>query len=457
MRRRTFLTTMTGTYVLGRSCLLRGASSLRSAKKVVVIGAGMAGLAAAATLVKRGLVVTVLEARNRIGGRMRTDRSLGCAVDLGASWVHGVNGNPITELAAKCSASLARTRFEEALAFDKDGTQLEPTDVLRSYLRLTAAISHAPNNLPKSASDVSLESAVSRAMDSRRWSSAERRRFELAAALTEISDASRLAELSSRYSEEYKQFSGGDHLVVSGYDTVARSLATGLDIRTGVAVRKIDYRQAEVAIETNTGTIRADRIVVTAPLGVLQARTIKFVPELPSGKQAAIDRTGMGVMNKIVLRFEKAFWPREPHILAYASDQRGKYPLFLNLHHFTGQPILVCLVPPSYENALENLSETDAKAGVVAVLRAMFGRSFREPTAVLQTRWKSDPWSLGSYSFDKLGATPNDRDLLAAPVQGRIFFGGEATHRTMFSTVHGAYLSGCRAGDEVFQVLSRPS
>ena len=80
-----------------------------------------------------------------------------------------------------------------------------------------------------------------------------------------------------------------------------------------MSVRKIDYRQAEVAIETNTGTTRADRIVVTVPLGVLQARKIKFVPDLPNDKQAAIDRMGMGVMNKIVLRFEKAFWPRAPH------------------------------------------------------------------------------------------------------------------------------------------------
>ena len=128
---------------------------------------------------------------------MRTDRSLGCAVDLGALWVHGVNGNPITELAAKCSARSFGRHFEEALAFDKDGTQLEPTDVLRSYLRLTAAILHA-QQLAEVGLDFSLESAVSRAIDSRRWSSAERRRFELAAALTEISDAARLAELSSR-------------------------------------------------------------------------------------------------------------------------------------------------------------------------------------------------------------------------------------------------------------------
>jgi len=454
MKRRGFLKALAGTCLLGQDDLLSGAPRIRREEKVVVIGPGMAGMAAASTLARRGVSVTVLEARNRIGGRMHTDRSLGCAVDLGASWVHGIKGNPITELAAESSATLVRTRFEQALAFDADGTKLEQSDVLRSYLRLSVAVSRAGNLLPKSASDASLESSVGRAFDSSNWSPAERRRFELAAALTEISDAARLSDLSSKYADEYKQLSGGDHLVVSGYDTVARFLAKGLDIKTGVAVRQIDSRRGEVAVETNHGTLRADRIVVTASLGILQAGKIRFVPELPREKQAAINRMGMGVMNKIVLKFDKPFWSTEPHIFVHAGNQRGKYPLFLNLLHFTGQPVLVCLVPPSYENAMESLGEADAKAGAMSALRTMFGRTIREPLSVLQTRWKADPWSLGSYSFDKLGATPSDRDTLAAPVQDRIFFAGEATHRTMFSTVHGAYLSGCRAGNEILQRLA---
>lgn len=106
-------------------------------------------------------------------------------------------------------------------------------------------------------------------------------------------------------------------------------------------------------------------------------------------------------------------------------------------------------MPRSFENALENLTQADAKAGVMEVLRKVFGSNVPEPAAVLQTRWKSDPWALGSYSFDKLGATGDDRDKLAALIDHRIFFAGEATHRTMYSTVHGAYLSGRRAAREI--------
>ena len=241
---------------------------------------------------------------------------------------------------------------------------------------------------------------------------------------------------------------------MNGYDTVARYLAKGLDIRTGVAVHQINSTKAQVGVVTEKGTLWADRVVVTVPLGVLQARKIKFVPQLPTVKQTAIDRMGMGVMNKLVLRFEKPFWPQERQVITYASERRGKYPLFLNLCYYTGEPVLVCLVPPSFENALENLAEADAKAGALEVLRRIFGNQVVEPATVLQTRWKSDPWSFGSYSFDKLGAKPNDRDTLASSIDGRIFFAGEATHRTMYSTVHGAFLSGCRAADEISNRVS---
>jgi monoamine oxidase len=450
MKRRTFLKTVAGIYLFGGGSL-HAAPRIQRDKTVVVIGAGMAGLAAAANLKKRGISVVVLEARNRIGGRMRTDRSFGCAVDLGASWVHGLNGNPLVDLVTASGARLSRTHFERMSPFDKDGTKLDLNAVLRAHVRLTSLLARAPHYGSKSEPDASLRTIIDRAVDSTKWPGTEHRAFELMSALTEISDGARFEELSSRYSGEYKELSGGDHLVVNGYETIARYLAKDLDIKTGVVVRQINYTTSQVAIETDKGALRADRLLVTVPLGVLQAKTIKFVPELPKDKQAAIERMGMGVMNKIALRFDHAFWPREQQVITYASERRGKYPLFLNLRYYTSEPVLVCLVPPSFENGLENLTAADARAGVLDVLRRIFGSAVREPMSVLQTRWKSDPWSLGSYSFDKIGAQPGDRDTLAASIDGRVFFGGEATHRTMYSTVHGAYLSGCRAADEIAQ------
>jgi monoamine oxidase len=454
MKRRTFLKTVGGLFVSGGPQSVFGVPGTARDEMVVVVGAGMAGLAAATNLRKQGFKVVVLEARKRIGGRMKTDRSLGCAVDLGASWVHGINGNPLVELANASGAKLARTHFTRMASFDDNGTKVDMNVVARAHIRLASFLDRAPKVARNSRSETSLKTSLDRAIDSTKWPPADRRAFDLVCALEEISDGARFDELSTTYLGTYKELSGGDHLVVSGYDTLARHLARGLEIRLGVAVHAINYQGPQVRIDTQSGTLKADRVVLTVPLGVLQAGRIKFVPELPADKQAAISRLGMGIINKIALRFEKRFWPQESPVITYTSQQRGKYPLFLNLAHYTAEPVLVCLVPPSFENALENLTATAAKAGVLDVLRTIFGSKVPGPASVLQTRWKSDPWSLGSYSFDKLGATPADRDTLATAIDGRLFFAGEATHRTMFSTVHGAYLSGCRAAEEMTKRVS---
>jgi len=436
-------------YLVGQSRSASAALRSKRDETVVIIGAGMAGLAAASNLKKQSSKVVVLESRRRIGGRMKTDRSFGCAVDLGASWIHGIEHNPLAELARASGTQFARTQFENMLAFDLEGAKSDPSVLLRAHLRLESLLARAPKAIPQSCADESLQQSIDRHLDSRKWTAAERRAFEFVSGLDEISDGARLEEVSARYSNEYKENSGGDHLVVGGYDTIAHHLAKGLDIKTNVAVHKVDHSGPRIRIETNHGTLEADRVVVTAPLGVLQARKIAFVPALPDRKQTAIDRMGMGLINKIALRFPKPFWPRNAQVIGYAGSRRGQYPLFVNLLHYSNQPVLVCLVPPNFENALENLKPLSAQAGVLEVLRKMFGSSVPEPESLLQTRWKSDPWSMGSYSFAKVGATGEDRDQLAAPIDGRLFFAGEATQRTMYSTVHGAYLSGCRAAREI--------
>jgi monoamine oxidase len=449
MKRRTFLQSATGLWLGGRWSSALAQARHGGGETVVVVGAGMAGLAAATNLAKAGYRVIVLEARDRIGGRMRTDRSLGCAVDLGASWIHGVKGNPLVELARDAGARLSPTPYDAMLAFDRDGSKFDRSVLIRTHFRLENLLNQASKEARRARADESLQKFLDRHAEAAKRSESERRAFEFLSALTEISDGARLDEASARDADEYQENPGGDSLVVSGYDTLARHLGRGLDIRTGVAVRKVNYERPRIRIETTAGTLDADRVVVTVPLGVLQEGKLEFVPKLPEARQAAISRLGMGLINKIALRFPKAFWPVEPPIISYAGAKRGQYPLFVNLKHYADQPVLVCLVPPSFENALENLTEADARAGVLESLRRIFGNQIPEPQAVLQTRWRADPWSRGAYSFARLGATGEDRERLAAPIADRVFFAGEATHRTMYSTVHGAWLSGCRAAREI--------
>ncbi|HEX7448803.1 MAG TPA: FAD-dependent oxidoreductase, partial [Pirellulales bacterium] len=200
-----------------------------------------------------------------------------------------------------------------------------------------------------------------------------------------------------------------------------------------------------VRIETSLDEFAADRAIVTLPLGVLKAGQVEFSPALPPKKLAAIERLGMGLMNKVVLQYAERFWPAEAEVLGFASRTPGMFPQFLNLFAATGMPLLVAVVAGDYARALEPLSDEQVVARAQYALRSMFAsRTVPEPTAFRVTRWGSDPWTRGSYSYVPVAASGEDYETLAEPVGERLFFAGEATNREFPSTAHGAYLSGLR-------------
>ncbi len=292
MKRRTFLSVLGSGFLLSQS--VSAASPAKRDETVVIIGAGMAGLAAASALKERISKVIVLESRSRIAGRMKTDRSFGCAVDLGASWIHGIDGNPLVDLARASGAQLARTQFESMLPFDQDGGKFDRGVLIRSHFRLESLLASAPTRIRKSQSDEALQTIIDRHIDSSKWSASEKRAFDLVSALTEISDGAKLEDVSARCANEYKENSGGDHLVVSGYDTMARHLASGLEIKTHVAVRTVDSTGSTIKIETNVGTLHADRVVVTIPLGRFAARDDEVRPRVANGQTSGDQPAGNG-------------------------------------------------------------------------------------------------------------------------------------------------------------------
>jgi monoamine oxidase len=188
---------------------------------------------------------------------------------------------------------------------------------------------------------------------------------------------------------------------------------------------------------------------VTLPQGVLKAGYVTFSPALPEEKLRAIERMRMGILNKVYLRFPRIFWPEEPDMLGYVSERKGEWTEWLNIAHYTGQPVLLAFNAADYGRAIEDLTDDEIVAAAMATLRTMFGDDIPEPEAALITRWGADPYAHGSYSFMALGANPDHYDDLAAPVGGRVFFAGEATSADFAATVHGAYLSGLRAAEEI--------
>lgn len=406
-------------------------------KTVIVIGAGVAGLTAAQQLKAKGWQVTVLEAQDKVGGRLRTNRTLGIDFDEGASWIHGIKGNPLTSLAKKARMQTAFTDDESRKVYDIGG-------VVRSasaYNNAEAELYRILGTLMKSGTATKSFEAVfaqlytTKAND-RLW------KFLLSTYVT--FDTGDLNLLSSMLYNEGEVYGGQERIVTNGYDTLARYLAKGLTIQLNQQVTAIDYSNAAIAVMHNGTVSKADRVLVTVPLGVLKANTIQFTPALPSAKQKAIENIGMNCVNKFLLTWETAFWDDVQYI-AYTPEERDKFNYFVNLKKINPSVnALMTFAYADYARKTETMTDAQIEAAIMAHLRDIYGSAIPNPTHLLRTKWQSNPYTLGSYSYTGIDTEMEDFHHLAAPINNQLFFAGEHTEADYFSTVHGAYLSGIR-------------
>ena len=251
-------------------------------------------------------------------------------------------------------------------------------------------------------------------------------------------------------------FAGNDALFAAGYGQIIDRLAQGLDIRLEHPVTTIDYSGQRVVLGTGPGmTFDAAVAIVTVPLGVLKSGSPVFQPALPSRKRRAIDQLGMGVLNKTCLLFDNVFWQEDVELIGYVGAETGQWSETLNLYPYTGQPILMMFNAGSYGARIEAMPDAEVVSQALASLADMYG-SVPRPKDARITRWRSDPWSYGSYSYVPVGSSFRRHVDLARPVDGKVFFAGEATHRDYPATVHGAFLSGVRAAREVAMQVDAP-
>ena len=173
------------------------------------------------------------------------------------------------------------------------------------------------------------------------------------------------------------------------------------------------------------------------------------MPELPRHKRQAIAKLGMGVLNKFYLRFPEVFWPADVDWLEHIPAEHGVWTEWVSFQRAAKRPILLGFNAADRGRAIEAWPDRRIVASAMSTLRTIYGAGIPEPLDYQITRWATDPYSLGSYSFNPVGSTPVMRKNLAAPLKGRVFFAGEATEQDYFSTAHGAYLSGLRTAREV--------
>ncbi|MQL87743.1 hypothetical protein Taro_020294 [Colocasia esculenta] len=470
---------------------------------VIVIGGGISGIAAARALCNASFKVTLLESRNRLGGRVHTDYSFGCPVDMGASWqvqLHGVcNENSLAPLIRYLGLKLYRTSGDNSVLYDHDlesyalfgmdGLQVpqelvvEVGEIFKRILKETEYVRNEHSE------DLSVLQAISIVLDRRpdlrqdglahevlqwyicrmeAWFAADvdtislknwdQARTQKTIILLLVADIQiilcwlvTLLNAQSVKTQEHV-LSGGHGLMVQGYEPLIKALAKDIDIRLNHRVTQIAHNGNKVMLTVEGGkNFVADAAIITVPLGVLKANLIKFQPELPDWKLTAISDLGVGNENKIALRFNTVFWPNV-ELLGVVAPTSYACGYFLNLHKATGHPVLVYMAAGSFAHDMEKLSDEEATKFAMVQLKKMFPDA-TDPVQCLVSRWGGDPDSLGSYSCDLVGKPADLYERYRAPVDN-LFFAGEAASVDHSGTVHGAYSAGIFAAEECRRFLS---
>lgn len=414
---------------------------------VVVIGAGVAGLTVARVLQDSGVVVTVLEARDRVGGRTWTADVGDATLDLGGAWIHGTEDNPVVDFMDAHDLSYTADRTRWPVLYDEatdrqlgDGawTTMEDAyegfagdlDDLRDELGAEAT---AQDGRERWVADQGLSGADARlaghAID--QW-------------IIELAYASPIDETALEWVWEDEDLSGGDHFPVGGYGAFVEALADGLSVELNHPVTEVAVDDEGVTVTAAGEPFEGTHAVVTVPLGVLKRGAIAFDPPLSDEKSAVIRRMDMGGLEKVAMVFDEDWWGGGSAEFV-SADEDGAFPELLDLSDLSGAPTLVCLYGGRFSREVQgSWSDDDLVSGALAAAEMAYGATAPEPVATAVTRWSTDPYSGGSYAFLPVGASLDDIDTLAEPEGDRLLFAGEATWRAAYGNVHAAMFTGLR-------------
>ncbi|NNM73462.1 FAD-dependent oxidoreductase [Enterovirga sp. DB1703] len=401
---------------------------------VAIVGAGAAGIAAARFCRAAGASTAVLEARDRVGGRAVTVRLGGHAVDLGAHWLHAGGLNPLVRLGRERGEAIRRAPGQGHVVLDgRFGTRADREAHGRGFEAADRAFAAAARR----DGDVSLAQALP---PLGRW------RAPIAATMALISGRP-LAEVSAQDfpSDEF----GDNYFIRGGYGAFLARLAAGLPVRLGCPVTAIDWSGPGVRLSTPRGTVRARAAVVTVPMPLLAGGAIRFAPGLPPGMAEALSGFLPGAYEHVVLQ-----WPDAPF---RGADRLAKIVTVRRslglLTWIEGAPIHYLEL--DYATALAASGRDRAARLARDFLAGVLGtHAIRNMRVLAVTDWLSDPLSRSSWSVVPPGRVAI-RTEAAKPVADRIWFAGEATSRSLWGTVGGAWEEGERAAREVLAIVGR--
>ncbi|XP_010433074.1 PREDICTED: probable polyamine oxidase 5 [Camelina sativa] len=526
--------------------------------RIVIIGAGMAGLTAANKLYKTStdmFELSVVEGGSRIGGRINTSEFSSEKIEMGATWIHGIGGSPVYRIAKETGSLVSDEPWEcmdssidKVKTFAEGGFEVEPSVVesvsglFNALMELAQGkeISQSDSDLARfdgiyeTATRVCSSSSVGSFLKSgfdAYWDSISNggvgdgvkgyygkwsRKSLQEAIFTMFSNTQRtytsaddLSTLDFAAESEYQMFPGEEITIAKGYLSVIKHLASVLPqgvIQLNRKVRKIDWQSSNedghVKLHFSDGSVVfADHVIVTVSLGVLKAGIESdeelFSPPLPDFKSDAIKRLGYGVVNKLFVEMSQRHFPS----LQLVFDREDSEFRFVKIPWWMRR---TATISPIHSNSkvllswfagkealeLEKLTDEEIIEGVTTTISCLTGKEVKKDAAktltngslndggevmkitkVLKSKWGSDPLFRGSYSYVAVGSSGDDLDAMAEPlpkinkkvgqVNGhdhqakvyelQIMFAGEATHRTHYSTTHGAYYSGLREANRLLK------
>lgn len=409
---------------------------------VAIVGAGAAGLAAAQHVLKSGLKVALLEARGRSGGRAVTDTtSFGVPFDRGCGYIHHMPGNPLAGLAKSKGMALVPVKGEkwsQVWCGPREASGKEYDAIESQYKAVEKALgSRAKKKLDQAVSDALADVPHSV------WS-------PMIQTWLEVGCAPAKASLMDWYLAE----AGEDYFCTPGLGTLICTLAEGLEIRLNTPVLEIQHSASRCRIITAGGEVTASCVIITVPHAILAAEKIKFTPSLPDWKIKAIDALTAADYAVVGLQFSSGdVLPVPANAWFYPRNEAGDGSLMF-INNVAGSGICRAETDGANALALLELGEAGAIAHALDVLAASLGNNIRQKFVKgTITDWHSDPLALGAWSWAKPGRS-GERKILAAPIENRLFFAGEACHPQFFATVHGALLSGRDAATEVARHLA---
>lgn len=401
-----------------------------STPDVIVIGAGAAGLAAARTLAGLGRSVIVLEARDRIGGRAWTESvSFGLPIDRGCAWLHSGDENPWRSIARDLGIEVLEEnpvwqgRIGDRWIGEEEGARWD--HAISGWFDAIAAVGEAGSDVP--AASVIVPDGEYRA---------------LFGAIITWACGVEDHELSTLDFSRYRQ-TGFDWPVPEGYGTLVARYGAGLPVRLSTPATLVRWSGKDIAVETPAGTLRARTVIVTLPPSVLQAGGLLFDPPLPAAKQEAIAGIKVGTANKVFIAVNGDPFGMPDTSYGTASADRRRV-ASLSFKQF-GRDLVGGYLGGDLAEELELAGDAAMIEFVIGELASMFGGGVRTHLGKsVATRWFTDPWSRGGYSAARPGHA-DARAALAEPLDGRLFFAGEACSIESFGTCHGAYATGAAA------------